>query len=140
MDRPSGAGLDETGTAAYFSNKPHVFPGSYFQIAYGAKGPAHAASAWTRPKDGCDDERCRADGGLRWTPSDPLFSEDPLPGVVDGARCSFARPPTQHATGLAVRTAARHQKRWIFRGDESRRGRGRELDIPWGQIAAPPRP
>ena len=28
----------------------------------------------------------------------------------------------------------------LFRGDESRRRRGRELDIPWGRVAAPPRP
>jgi len=40
---------------------------------------------------------------------------------------------------LASRPARPSDRMWIFRRDESQRRRGRDVDIPWGRVAAPPR-
>ena len=78
-----------------------------------------------------------ADGGRSWTPSaekavravsgDQIYS---LGGETyayvtewNGYSCRAAIPPTNRG-GAAAAT-------WTFRGDESRRRRGRDVDIPW---------
>ena len=119
----AAAGLDEQGASLYFQGRRHDFPGSYFQIAYGAKGPYHFHSKWRHAKD-----------GLRWTPAWPLFSEELQTGNIDGSTCQFMRQPSQHITGLVLHRALTHwpklvddpsQAELFFVPDHAcRRGRG----------------